>query len=182
MPAPPRNLPDVRSMVFAFRYSLSEVPATPGFRPRVADDRVGHFFAAMDDFTTDAGHTPTVRYITRWHVEKGRLAEAIALLAEANEVDPFLRGLHREWADALRAAGRHAEALREYRMVLAVPPELDVEDDTPFDDEARAEVLALQAASLEALDRRPEALERAREALALDDDAELAREVLDRIQ
>jgi hypothetical protein len=70
MPPPPRNLPDVRSMTFEFRYSLSEVPATPGFRPRAADDRVGHFFAALDDFTTDAGHTPTVRYITRWHIEK----------------------------------------------------------------------------------------------------------------
>ncbi len=78
MPAPPRNLPDVRSMAFAFRYSLSEVPATPGFRPRVADDRVGHFFAAMDDFTTDAGHTPTVRYITRWHVEKADPAAAMS--------------------------------------------------------------------------------------------------------
>ena len=78
LPAPPRNLPDVRSMVFAFRYSLSEVPATPGFRPRVADDRVGHFFAALDDFTTDAGHTPTVRYITRWHVEKADPAAAMS--------------------------------------------------------------------------------------------------------
>jgi hypothetical protein len=78
MPPPPRNLPDVRSMSFAFRYSLSEVPATPGFRPRVADDRVGHFFAAMDDFTTDGGHTPTVRYITRWHVEKADPSAAMS--------------------------------------------------------------------------------------------------------
>jgi hypothetical protein len=68
MPTPPRNLPDVRSMVFAFRYSIAELPSTPGFRPRLADDRVGHFFAAADDFTTDATHTPTRRYITRWHV------------------------------------------------------------------------------------------------------------------
>jgi hypothetical protein len=78
MPAPPRNLPDLRSMSFAFRYSLAEMPATPGFRPRAADDRVGHFFAAMDDFTTDAGHTPTVRYITRWHVEKADPAAAMS--------------------------------------------------------------------------------------------------------
>ncbi len=78
MPAPPRNLPDMRSMAFAFQYSLSEVPATAGFRPREADDRVGHFFAAMDDFTTDAGHTPTVRYITRWHVEKADPAAAMS--------------------------------------------------------------------------------------------------------
>ena len=78
MPAAPRNLPDVRSMAFSFRYSLSELPATPGFRPRAADDRVGHFFAALDDFTTDAGHTPTVRYIARWHVEKADPAAAMS--------------------------------------------------------------------------------------------------------
>jgi hypothetical protein len=69
-PAPPRNLPDVRSMLFTFRYSFSEVPATPGYRPRLADDRVGHFFEVADDFTTDVTYTTKRRYITRWHLEK----------------------------------------------------------------------------------------------------------------
>ena len=69
-PTPPRNLPDVRSMLFDFRYSISEVPSTPGYRPRLADDRVGHFFQAASDFTTDATHTPTRRYINRWSLEK----------------------------------------------------------------------------------------------------------------
>lgn len=73
-PAPPRNVPDVRSMMFNFRYSISEVPSTPGFRPRLADDRVGHFFAAADDFTTDTTHTPTRRYITRWDIQKANPA------------------------------------------------------------------------------------------------------------
>jgi hypothetical protein len=76
--APPRNLPDVRSMTFNFRYSLSALPASPGFRPRVADDRVGHFFAAANDFTTDATYAPTRRYITRWHVEKANPAAAMS--------------------------------------------------------------------------------------------------------
>ena len=78
MPPPPGNLPDVRSMAFEFRYSVSELPATAGFRPRVADDRVGHFFAALDDFTSDARHTPTTRYITRWHVEKANPSAAMS--------------------------------------------------------------------------------------------------------
>ncbi len=69
-PPPPRNLPDVRSMIFNFRYSISELPSSAGFKPRLADDRVGHFFAVADDFTTDATHTPKRRYITRWHLEK----------------------------------------------------------------------------------------------------------------
>jgi hypothetical protein len=78
MPAPPRNLPDVRSMIFAFRYSFSDLPASTGYRPRVADDRVGHFFAVADDFTTDATHTPTRRYITRWHLEKQNPSAALS--------------------------------------------------------------------------------------------------------
>ena len=47
-PPPPRNLPDVRSMLFHFRYSISELPPT-GYRARLADDRVGHFFTQVTD-------------------------------------------------------------------------------------------------------------------------------------
>lgn len=146
-------------------------------------DRVDDAMAALERWLAwNAGDTARRRLVAAWHVEHGRLEPALRLYAEANEVDPFLRGLHRAWADALRAAGRHAEALREYRMTLAVPPELDVEDESVWSPEARAEVLGLQAASLEALGRREEALARAQEAIALDDDATLAREVVDRIQ
>ncbi|MGH9784586.1 MAG: DUF5117 domain-containing protein, partial [Terriglobia bacterium] len=56
-PPPPRNLPDMRSMLFHLRYSLSELPQT-GYRPRLADDRLGHFFERADDFTEDVAHTP----------------------------------------------------------------------------------------------------------------------------
>jgi len=68
-PPPPRTLPDVRSMVFHMRYSLSDLPET-GYRPRLADDRVGHFFEAAEDFTDDVAYAPTRRYINRWHLEK----------------------------------------------------------------------------------------------------------------
>src|SRR5688572_1010898 len=47
LPPPPANLPDVRSMLFRLRYSLSERPQT-GFRPRLADDRVGHFVNTIE--------------------------------------------------------------------------------------------------------------------------------------
>ena len=69
MPAPPRNLPDVRSMIFHFRYSISEMPG-PGYRPRLADDRVGHFFQQAEDYSTDLKHTTARRYINRWRLEK----------------------------------------------------------------------------------------------------------------
>lgn len=68
-PSPPRNLVDVRSMTFHLRYSLHELPP-PGYRPRLADDRVGHFLEHIDDFTSDVNATPAVRYVNRWRLEK----------------------------------------------------------------------------------------------------------------
>lgn len=148
-----------------------------------AADRQDDAMAATERWLGwNAGDAVRRRAVAAWHVENERLDRAAQLLSEANEVDPFLRGLHREWGDVLRAAGRNEEALREYRMVLAVEPALDVEDSSEWSDEARAEVLALQAVCLESLERKADALARAQEALALDPDAKLAREVVDRIQ
>ena len=56
MPPPPRNLPDVRSMTFHLRYSISQPPQT-GYRPRLADDRVGHFFERIEDYSDDLRYT-----------------------------------------------------------------------------------------------------------------------------
>jgi uncharacterized protein DUF4953/uncharacterized protein DUF5117/uncharacterized protein DUF5118 len=61
--------PDVRSLQFRLHYSISLLPET-GYRPRLADDRVGHFMAMFQDFTSDDEYTPYVRYVTRWHLEK----------------------------------------------------------------------------------------------------------------
>jgi hypothetical protein len=70
LPPPPRNLPDVRSMQFHFRYSVSELPPS-GFRPRLADDRVGHFLTQLEDYSTnDKNFEESRRYITRWRLEK----------------------------------------------------------------------------------------------------------------
>ncbi|MCI0391770.1 MAG: zinc-dependent metalloprotease [Acidobacteria bacterium] len=69
MPPPPVAPPDVRSLQFRIRYSFSTLPET-GYRARLADDRVGHFLAMYQDFTSDHEYTPYVRYVTRWHLEK----------------------------------------------------------------------------------------------------------------
>ena len=47
------------------------------------------------------------------------------LFGEANEVDPFRRDLHLEWAAALIEQARWEEALRELGVSLKVPAELD---------------------------------------------------------
>jgi hypothetical protein len=63
-------LPDNRSFDLKIRYSLSKLPASNGYRPRLADDRVGYFITAYQDFSDDSPRTPFVRYINRWHLEK----------------------------------------------------------------------------------------------------------------
>jgi len=69
-PPPPRDLPDVRSMQFHFRYSISEMPP-PGFKPRLADDRVGHFITQVEDYsTTDTSFETSRRYVDHWRLEK----------------------------------------------------------------------------------------------------------------
>ncbi len=146
-------------------------------------DRADDAMAALERWLRwNAGDHARRREVAAWHLEHGRTERAIALLSEANEVDPFLRGLHREWGDALRTAERFEEALREYGMALRVPPELDAGDQEPYSDADRAELLGLQAACLERLERKEEALAAAREALGLDADCDVARGVVDRLQ
>ncbi len=60
---------DPRSLLIKFHYSISKLPGD-GFRPRLADDRVGHFLAVMDDYTDETIDTPAVRYVNRWRLEK----------------------------------------------------------------------------------------------------------------
>jgi hypothetical protein len=69
IPRRPATVADLRSMMFTFRYSISELPQTH-YKPRLADDRVGHFFTQVEDYTTDTAHAPTRRFINRWQLEK----------------------------------------------------------------------------------------------------------------
>ena len=63
------TIPDKRSLHLRFRYSLVELPEND-FRPRLADDRLGHFVDMHMDFTSDKPDTPYVRFINRWHLKK----------------------------------------------------------------------------------------------------------------
>lgn len=74
---PPQNLADPRSMLFRLHWSLAE-PPPPGFRPRLADDRVGHFFEDREDFTTDTANVPTRRFVNRWRLERAEPGSALS--------------------------------------------------------------------------------------------------------
>ena len=64
------NLVDPRSMFVTYRYSIGKVPSTPGYIPRIADDRVGNFITLYRDFSDDTKPSTYVRYITRWDLRK----------------------------------------------------------------------------------------------------------------
>ena len=68
--------------------------------------------------------------VARWHAEAGRHDRAAALLAEANDVDPFRRDLHRSWGESLLELERYEEAAREFRVAMAVPAALDADHGT----------------------------------------------------
>src|SRR5262249_38677353 len=50
-------------------YSPAQLPDS-GYRPRFADDRVGHFLNMTKDFGSNDPDGPNVRMITRWRLEK----------------------------------------------------------------------------------------------------------------
>ncbi|QTN29483.1 zinc-dependent metalloprotease [Rhodoferax sp. AJA081-3] len=68
-PPPPSNLPDNRSMLLGFYYSLSKLPDTP-MASRAADSRVGHFVTRQWDFTDDMRAFPRKYLVNRWRMEK----------------------------------------------------------------------------------------------------------------
>ncbi|MHC5020487.1 MAG: DUF5117 domain-containing protein [Planctomycetota bacterium] len=53
-----------------FHYSISALHASPGFKPRAADARVGYFTTAFQDLGKYSDDKVWVRYINRWHLEK----------------------------------------------------------------------------------------------------------------
>lgn len=63
-------LPDSRTFNLRVRYSLSQLPTNNGYRPRLADDRIGYFITAYQNLSEESAREPFVRYINRWHLEK----------------------------------------------------------------------------------------------------------------
>ncbi len=73
-----QGLADNRGFSLGVRYSLTALPEHNGYRPRLADERVGYFLTAFRA-PLRAGQTdPFVRYINRWHLEKSNPGAAIS--------------------------------------------------------------------------------------------------------
>ena len=72
----PQNLevaveaPDQGGTFKSLHYSISQLPDNPGYKPRLADDRVGYFTTDFKDLGLYGTETNMQRYIHRWNVEK----------------------------------------------------------------------------------------------------------------
>ncbi|MDP6986843.1 MAG: zinc-dependent metalloprotease, partial [Phycisphaerales bacterium] len=51
-------------------YSIAEIPESTGYKPRVADERVGYFTTAHRDIGDASDENPWIRYINRWNIKK----------------------------------------------------------------------------------------------------------------
>lgn len=63
------TVPDSRGVSINIHYSISLLPQT-GYKPRLADDRVGYFLTALKDFSSDVGEDRFVRFVNRWDLQK----------------------------------------------------------------------------------------------------------------
>ena len=77
---PPLNLPDARSMFLGIHYSFSQLPVP--MKPRLADERIGHFTTSFLDYSDDLSPDTRVHYVRRWRLEK---AEPWAALSEPRQ-------------------------------------------------------------------------------------------------
>ena len=116
------GLADPRGITLVIHYSLMKLP-DPGYRPRLADDRVGHFLNAVKDFGKGETETSFVRMVNRWRLEKAdprsKLSaprKQIIFYVEDNvpyEYRPFVEEGIREWNKAFEKIGfRDAIAVR----------------------------------------------------------------------
>ena len=113
---------DSRGVTVVIHYSLVKLPDS-GYRPRAADDRVGHFLNATKDFGVNDPDGNVARYINRWRLEK---ADPRAKLSPPKkqivwyiedtvpiEYRPYVEDGIREWNKAFEKIGfRDAIAVR----------------------------------------------------------------------
>ena len=113
---------DRRGITMVIHYSLCKAPGY-GYRPRMADYRVGHFLNSLTDFANPDPDTNAKRMINRWRLEKAspnsRLSppkKQIVWYIEDNvpeEYRPYVQDGILEWNKAFEKIGfRDAIAVR----------------------------------------------------------------------
>ncbi|MEH2286006.1 zinc-dependent metalloprotease [Nostoc sp.] len=72
-------VPDSRAITLKVHYSFSQLRENNGYIPRLADDRVGYFTTAFQDFSHNNPHESFVSYINRWHLEPSNPSASLSL-------------------------------------------------------------------------------------------------------
>ncbi len=105
---------DSRGVTINVHYSISRLPQT-GYRPRLADDRVGYFLTVVKDFSKKLLPDHFVRYIDRWDLRKAEPAAEVSppktpIIFWLEKTVPFeyrktIREASLEWNKAFQKAG-----------------------------------------------------------------------------
>ncbi|MFG0326438.1 MAG: zinc-dependent metalloprotease [Phycisphaerales bacterium JB037] len=64
------EVPAAGGVLRTFHYSISDIPARTGYKPREADERVGYFTTVYRDLGQFDNREVWTRYINRWNLEK----------------------------------------------------------------------------------------------------------------
>ncbi|MFO0859900.1 MAG: zinc-dependent metalloprotease [Phycisphaerales bacterium] len=64
------EMPTAGGRMQEFHYSISRIPDSTGYTPRVADERIGYFTTVYRDLGKFTEEDKWVRYINRWNLEK----------------------------------------------------------------------------------------------------------------
>ena len=64
------NFPVLSGTLQTLHYSISAISSSPGYQPRIADERIGYFTTAYSDYGKYKDDEVRVRYINRWHLTK----------------------------------------------------------------------------------------------------------------
>ncbi len=64
------EVPDNTGVLKILHYSISDIPDSTGYKPRVADSRVGFFTTTYTDLAKYNDRETHIRYINRWYLEK----------------------------------------------------------------------------------------------------------------
>jgi hypothetical protein len=129
VPTPIQSVPDSRSLFLTYTYNLTPLPALP-MRPRIADQRVGHFTTAFVDYASRTIEDRRTHYVERWRLEKKDPQAAVS-----EPKDPILVWMDKnipekyrpavqsgilEWNKAFERAG-----FKDAIVVKQQPPEAD---------------------------------------------------------
>jgi hypothetical protein len=119
-------------------HSMVKLPDKP-MKPRLHDSRVGFFNVSFVDYADGKGHdAPTVRYITRWRLEKknpeAELSEPVKPIVfyVGREVpkkwQPYVKAGIEAWQPAFEAAGFKNAIIGKYAPDPREEPDWDPED------------------------------------------------------